>query len=387
MFVFHFSVLAFCLNILRTPYNAVVIAYERMSFYAYSSLVESGLKLVIIWILPLFAYDKLKFYAVLVCLVAVILLLWYYRYCRAHFPSCRYNRGFDRKLIREMMSFSGWNLFGGIADVGATQGTNMILNVFYGVTLNAALGLANQARSAVFSFVANLQVAANPQIVKSYSVGDVNYFRTLVYSISKYSFFLILLIALPLICNAEFVLDLWLVKIPPHTVQFLILVVILIIFDSLHGPLWTAMQANGDLKKYQIVISSLQLLGLPFTYFALYMGYPPESVIVVQIFLKIVVLVARLVYAQSKCGISIAQYMCRVVYPVGIVSTISIPIVAYLSFCMPNGFSKLFSTLLVSTVLIIFSGYYWGITVQERLFVHKEINKRIFKHTYHTNGK
>ncbi|MDU1889878.1 MAG: lipopolysaccharide biosynthesis protein [Dysgonomonas sp.] len=379
IFVFHFSVLTFCLNIFRTPYNAMVIAHEQMSFYAYSSLVESGLKLVIIWMLPLFAYDKLKFYAVLVFGVAVLLLLWYYCYCRIHFPSCRYNREGDRKLIREMMSFSGWNLFGGIADVGMTQGTNMILNVFYGVTLNAAFGLANQVRGAIFSFVANLQIAANPQIVKSYSVGDISYFKNLVYSVSKYSFFLILLIALPLICNAEFILDLWLVEIPPHTVQFLILITILIIFDSLHGPLWTAMQANGDLKMYQIVMSSLLILNLPLTYLVLYMGYRPEAVIVIQIFLKVVVLAARLLFAQNKCGISITQYICKVIYPVGRVSIITVPVVVYMSFHMTNGFFRLLSTLSVSTTLILCSTYFLGITAQERKLVRKKIDKLIFK--------
>lgn len=378
-FVFHISVLTFGINFLRTPYNAVVIANERMSFYAYSSLVESGLKLVIVWILSLFVYDKLKLYAILVLLVAILILIWYYCYIRMHFHSYRYSKRFDRKLIKEMMSFSGWNLLGGIADVGMSQGTNMILNIFYGVSLNAALGLTNQVKSVIFSFIANLQLAANPQIVKSYTRGDTVYFRKLFFSISKYSFYLILLVALPLLFNVDYVLNLWLVNPPPYMSNFLILVVVLLMLDSFHGPLWTTMQANGNLKQYQIVISSLLLLNIPLIYITLKMGFHPDSIIIVQIVINIIVLIVRLLYAKIRCGISIYQYIANVLRPVLVVSVAVIPLISCIAHNLANGLLKLVLVVLATIVIVVSSVYILGINRQERFLVKREFKKYLNK--------
>ena len=374
-FVFHCTILAFCLNLFRSLYNALVIAYEEMSFYAYTSLVEAGLKLIIVWMLPLFAFDKLKTYALLVLGVSLLLLVWYYFYCRKHFSVSKFSGNVDKKVMRNMAVFSSWSLFGGIADVGVSQGTNIILNIFHGVTLNAALGLANQIRSALFSFVANLQIAANPQIVKSYSMGDIKYFSKLVYSTSKFSYILLLLVTLPLFCNIEFILDLWLVKTPYYTANFLRLIIVLILFDSLHGPLWTAMQAYGKLKQYQIITNCLWFLSLPLTYIVLKLDYPPGSIIIVQIILKNIVFIARIYYACIKCRISSLQYVYQVIQPIFIISIISVPFTIIFSDFQESGWIRLFTTLLVSTFLIILLSYSYGITTQEKLFIKNEIKR------------
>lgn len=380
IFVFHFSVVTFCLNILRTPYNAAIIANERMSFYAYGTLVESGLKLLIVWLLLVFTYDKLKLYSIMICLVTCIIFFWYIWYCRKHFPLYRFNCKIDKNLIKEMSSFSGWNMFGGIADVGFSQGTNMILNIFHGVTLNAALGLANQVKTAIWSFVANLQIAANPQIVKSYAEGDMRHFTELIYSTSKYSYFLLLLISIPFLCNLDYVLYLWLVDVPAHTPTFLALTIILGLSETLHGPLWTGMQANGDLKQYQIVMSALLLLNLPFIYLVLYCSYPPEAVIVVQIILKVIVLIARLIYAKKRCNISLRVYTQMVIFPILLVTIVTVPIIYILAYRMEEGLFKLLCISMLSIIITTTAIYFCGINTKERQIVKDIVGKYLHRH-------
>ena len=380
IFVFHFSVVTFCLNILRTPYNAAIIANERMSFYAYGTLVESGLKLLIVWLLLVFTYDKLKLYSIMICLVTCIIFFWYIWYCRKHFPLYRFNCKIDKNLIKEMSSFSGWNMFGGIADVGFSQGTNMILNIFHGVTLNAALGLANQVKTAIWSFVANLQIAANPQIVKSYAEGDMRHFTELIYSTSKYSYFLLLLISIPFLCNLDYVLYLWLVDVPAHTPTFLALTIILGLSETLHGPLWTGMQANGDLKQYQIVMSALLLLNLPFIYLVLYCSYPPEAVIAVQIILKVIVLIARLIYAKKRCNISLRVYTQMVIFPILLVTIVTVPIIYILAYRMEEGLFKLLCISMLSIIITTTAIYFCGINTKERQIVKDIVGKYLHRH-------
>ena len=380
IFVFHFSVVTFCLNILRTPYNAAIIANERMSFYAYGTLVESGLKLLIVWLLLVFTYDKLKLYSIMICLVTCIIFFWYIWYCRKHFPLYRFNCKIDKNLIKEMSSFSGWNMFGGIADIGFSQGTNMILNIFHGVTLNAALGLANQVKTAIWSFVANLQIAANPQIVKSYAEGDMRHFTELIYSTSKYSYFLLLLISIPFLCNLDYVLYLWLVDVPAHTPTFLALTIILGLSETLHGPLWTGMQANGDLKQYQIVMSALLLLNLPFIYLVLYCSYPPEAVIVVQIILKVIVLIARLIYAKKRCNISLRVYTQMVIFPILLVTIVTVPIIYISAYRMEEGLFKLLCISMLSIIITTTAIYFCGINTKERQIVKDIVGKYLHRH-------
>ena len=378
--IYHIAIITTCFNIIRVPFNASIIANERMSFYAYGTLVESGLKLLIVWLLLVFTYDKLKLYSIMICLVTCIIFFWYIWYCRKHFPLYRFNCKIDKNLIKEMSSFSGWNMFGGIADIGFSQGTNMILNIFHGVTLNAALGLANQVKTAIWSFVANLQIAANPQIVKSYAEGDMRHFTELIYSTSKYSYFLLLLISIPFLCNLDYVLYLWLVDVPAHTPTFLALTIILGLSETLHGPLWTGMQANGDLKQYQIVMSALLLLNLPFIYLVLYCSYPPEAVIVVQIILKVIVLIARLIYAKKRCNISLRVYTQMVIFPILLVTIVTVPIIYILAYRMEEGLFKLLCIGMLSIIITTTAIYFCGINTKERQIVKDIVGKYLHRH-------
>lgn len=378
-FVYQVSLINLVVKIMRTPYNAMVIAYERMSFFAYTSIVESLLQLVVVWLLIFSPGDKLEIYSVFLCASAIIITFWYVLYCKKHFESSRLKWLLNKPLIKDMLSFTWWNMFGGFADMAFTQGTNVILNIFSGVTLNTAFGLANQIKAAVFSFVANLQLSANPQIIKSYAEQNIKYFTTLIYQVSKFSYFLMLIIAIPVIFNIDWILSIWLVVVPEHTSNFVVLIIILILFDSLQGPLWTAMQANGNIRNYQIVTSFTLLLNLPLAYIALYLGYPPESVIIVQILVKNLVMIVRILYARSMCFISIRKYIAEVILPIAIVSIICVPIIFTLCLFFDNGLIQTIVSTLTSCTLILITVYLLGINREERLLVKQTIKNKIFR--------
>ena len=374
--IYHIAIVTTCVNILRVPFNALIISYEKMNFYAYISIIEVFLKLIIVWFLSLFSFDKLILYSILLLLVNVAINIAYvvYGIKNCHVTLCLNT---DKKLLKEMTSFSGWNVFGAIADVGYKQGTNIILNIFYGVTLNAVMGITNQIRTSVYTFVSNFQVAANPQIIKSYAIKDIERFSLLVCGISKYSYYLMLLIAMPLILNMDFVLELWLRNPPEHSMNFAILILIFCLFDSLTGPLWTSMQASGKIKKYLLIISSSLLLNLPLTYIFLKFGYPPESMLVIQIFVNILTLIIRTFFIR-KVNIGFKKYFISVLIPIFLVSITSIQLPYFLGSKMSSGIIKFLCTGFASVVSIVTCIYLFGVSTDERIRI-KILLKSKFK--------
>lgn len=373
---FHISIITTCIQILRIPYNASIIAYERMSFYAYNSIIEAIVKLLIVWLLTLASFDKLVYYAFLLLVVAVVINISYIAYCRRNITTTRFILGKDVKALKKISIFSGWNLIESVADIGYTQGTNIILNMFYGVSLNAAMGIANQIKSAVYSFVRNLQSAANPQIVKSYAAEDYEHFRDLFFNISKYSYFLMFILAVPILLNIDYVLTLWLVNPPEYSNTFATLTIIFCCLDSLIGPLWTTMQANGNIRNYQIITNLIILLNVPFSYIALYMGFAPNSILIIQILLCIVSILVRLLMSRKYTGISIRSYLSNVIIPIGLVTIVSLPIPVIISL-YTNGFTRFLFTGICSMFTTLFAIYWVGIKSTERNLVKQFIKTKI----------
>ena len=243
--VYQLSVLTFCISIIRVPYNAGIIAYERMSFYAYISIVEVCLKLGMVILLQYLGSDKLILYALLMALTTGIVTFIYKLYCCKTFSVCRYHYFWDKHLYKELISFSGWSLFGSAANVGVQQGINILLNVFFGVVTNAALGIANQVSSAVSQLVGNFQTAFNPALVKSYASGDYSYFVRLIFQTSRFSYFLLFIIALPLYLCMPFVLKVWLDIVPEYTVVFCRWMLVFVLIDAVSAPLWIGCNYSG----------------------------------------------------------------------------------------------------------------------------------------------
>lgn len=305
------------------------------------------------------------------------MLLWYKIYADKRFSYCSSSLKYDKTYLKSMVSFSGWNLFGSIADLGYKQGTNIILNLFHGVTLNAAMGIATTVRSSIYSFITNIQVAANPQIIKSYTVGEYNYYSNLICRISKYSYYLMLFLAIPVIINIQYILQLWLGEAPEYSASLIVLGLIFCLIDCLHGPLWTSMQATGKIRNYQLLVSIILLLNIPFSYVALKIGYSPNSILVVQILISIITLIVRFVFSSKYAELNVGLYIKNVILPVTVVTIFSIPLPFYVATFFNDDWQQLLVTGAVSVILIIVIVLLIGVTKHERISILNMVLMRI----------
>lgn len=314
--VYQFSVFSFLLGIIQVPYNALIIARERMNVYAYVSILEVILKLIIVFLLVFFGSDKLITYAILTFVVSFIIRIVYQVYCRKHFQESKYKFEYDKEYYRELMSYSGWNLFGNIAAVARGQGINVVLNLFFGTVVNAAYGITLTVQGAVQSFVTNFQVAVNPQIIKNYAKGDLNAMQLLIFRSSKLSFFLFFILSFPIILNTEYILNLWLTVVPEHTVIFIQLAFVYLMIDSISYSLIIAVQATGKIKKYQMILGTFIFLNLPIAYLVLRLGGRPESVYYVLISVTFLTLVFRMFFVKNLLGFKPLVFMKNVILPI-----------------------------------------------------------------------
>ncbi len=313
MFVFQVSIAILVIELFKTCCLSLIISHERMSFFAYISIAESVLKLAIVFLLVIVGGDKLRAYSLLLLGVSLIILAGYIVYCRAKFPSVRFSLRGGGERIREIFSFTGWNTLASFADLCYMQGTNIVLNVFYGVAYNATMGITNQVKNALYSFSKNLQTASNPHLTKEFALGDYASFSKLAMMISVLSCQLLYLFGLPILINTELILDLWLVTVPPAGVQFIRLIIFFCMVDSLVGPLWVGMQAYGKIRNYQIIMSTGWLLSLPTMWLVLKHGGSAESVLMIQIIFNFILLTVRLGFAVKYCHISLGVYLRDVV--------------------------------------------------------------------------
>lgn len=279
--VFQFSVLTFAYGIMTLPYNAVIIAHEEMSVYAYIGILEVILKLIIVYLLTYFNYDKLKLYAILTFAVTVIVRVIYQIYCRRKYEECRLRFYWNRELFVQMLNFSGWNLIGSFSFVLRTYGSNMLLNIFFGPALNAAKGIASQLDNALNNFVTNFQTALNPQIIKSYAENDRDQTNNLIYRGGMFSFFLLFILTMPILYQMETVLKLWLNNVPDYTVIFAQLTLINTLINTITKPIIVLAQATGKVKMFQILQGGFYLLALPIIYLFLKLNSSPVSVMIV----------------------------------------------------------------------------------------------------------
>ena len=277
------SLLSFIINLVSVPYNACIIAHERMSAFAYISIMEAVLRLLVVYMLLVSPYDKLATYAVLLVVVALIIRMAYSLYCRKHFEESRYRFVYDKPLIKEMTGFAGWSFFGNGAYMLNVQGVDMLINIFFGVTLNAARGVATQVQNAVMQFVNNFTVAVNPQITKSYAAGDREYMNKLVCRGARFSYFLLFLFVVPIVCEADYILYLWLKIVPEHAPAFLRLALFGSLMMLLGNSMLTAISATGNIKRYQLWVTIVGCLVFPLTWVAFKLGFPPETTYVIFI--------------------------------------------------------------------------------------------------------
>jgi len=374
--VYQFTILTFCIQIIRVPYNASIIAYEKMSFYAYVGIIEVILKLLIVFLLLFFGWDKLKLYAVLTCGVTLIVLILYKLYCNKVFTTCRYNFFWDKSLYKKLMSFSGWSLFGSVANVGAQQGLNILLNIFFGVAINAAMGIANQVSSAVFGFVSNFQTAFNPQIVKSYAMNDRTYFMNLIFQSSKFSYYLLLLLSVPLLISTDFILQVWLTNVPEYTASFCRLIILFLLIDAISAPLWMSVQATGEIRNYQILMGGLILLNFPLAYLVLKLGFPPQSVLIVRLLINLITYFVRIFYLRNKINLPSGKYIREVILVVTLVTMLALPLPLLVDHYIA-GWSGLIATTFVALLSTGLCIYAVGLKKNEREVLNRLVMNKI----------
>lgn len=367
--VYQFSILTFAINLISVPYNASIIAHERMSAFAYISILEAIGKLVIAFLIVISPMDKLIFYAIQMCTVALIVRFTYGAYCKRHFEECTYHFIFDKDLLKRMFGFAGWNFIGTASVVLRDQGGNVVINLFCGPAVNAARGIAFQVNNAINGFVTNFMTALNPQITKSYAAGDRDYMMTLIYQGARLSFYMLLSLSLPVLVNTHYILELWLKIVPDHAVLFVQLVLVFAMSESISNPLITAMLATGKIRNYQLVVGGLQMMNLPVSYLLLHMGMFPEVVIVVAIAISQCCLAARLLMLRGMIGLSVRKYIKRVYINVLAVTVVA----AIIPFLLTNKLEESFlNFILLSLIALICTGitiYYIGCNKAERKFM------------------
>lgn len=380
--VYQFSIVSTILGVLQVPYNASVIAHEKMSFFAILGILEALLRLLVVFTLSVGEFDKLVQYGLLIAVMNFVLLAVRYVYCKREFGLLStYWLCVDKNLIKKMVGFFGWSLFGSVANIGKKQGLNMVINIFCGVGVNAAVGIADKVSVIVYQFVSSFQTAFQPQIVKSYSSNDFDYFHSLIIRGAKFSYYLLFLIFLPLVFNLEFVLKLWLVNVPQYTEVFCFWFLIYCLVDALSGSLWMSIQATGVIRNYQIIVSSIILLTLPISILALQWGAGPQSAAVVYAMVNLLSFIWRIFYLQNKIKLPAFTYIKKVVFPVFGTTFLSVVLPICLKKLILNPsdvWVNFFVLTTVSVLCVTCSVYFVGLTEGERKFIKGVVLKKIF---------
>ncbi len=382
--VYQLSILCFICKIIQTPYEAAIVAYEKFSFYAYYGIVEAILKLGILFLLLVIAYDKLISYSILHFCVIFLMLLVIVSYCHTKLDGIKLIAIKDKSIYRYIISFSAWTLFGSIAGLLESQGLNLLLNIFYGVALNAAVGIAGQVRAALSQFVNGFQQALNPQLVKTQSSGDKERQEELIYKSSKFSFFILFLLAFPIIANLQFILNLWIGKVPPYTVEICCLIIIASLFECLSSPLYTTISAIGNIKTYQIFIFIFRSQSLIIGYIICKIGSTPYAVFYVPCFVAIVLLLYRLMFIKKAICLSIKKYTKEIIYPIAKTIILIIIPVFWIKHNRNNDIS-LGIWIIESLFIVLYSflvTFYWGLKSSERTSILDYIKNKVCKSVY-----
>ena len=355
--VFHLSVFTFIVGIIQVPYNALLIAKEKMNVFAYMGIFEVFLKLVIVFLLRIIAFDHLIVYAGLYLFTTIIIRIAYKVYCSRNFAESRYVFYYDKPLFKKLLSFSGWTMFGSLSVVAKNQGINILLNIFFGTIINAAYGITMQVLSAVSIFLINLQLAFRPQIIINYANGNIKNFNNIVFQSSKFSYFLMLIIICPILLNIEFILKLWLTIVPDYVVMFVTLSLVGLLIDSVSEPLIISNQATGNIKWFQIIEGVLIIMNVPASYILLKLNSNPLTVFYVSIVLNCIALFVRI--ALVKKVIDVKQFFVITLFRVAVVSVIVFVVVYFLRINVGKSttlFEFILQSMIVffSTVMLIF---------------------------------
>lgn len=377
--LFQTSIISFFLSVCMVPYNAAVIAHERMSIYAAVGIYEVLFKLAIVIFVAYsnFVHDKLVVFAILQLVVGISIQAYYFAYTRKHFTECKAGPHFIKETFSEMFSFAGWNFIGCAAGILKGQGINMLLNLFYGTVINAAYGIATTVNNAVVGFAKNFMTALNPQITKSYASNEQEYLFSLINRGSRFSFYLILIFALPLMLETEFVLAKWLGDFPDYSAVFVRLFLVVSLVDIISNTLIIAQDATGEIKNYQIVVGGLLMMNFPCSWFFLKQGFNPDVVFVIAIIIGFLCLLARLLFLKKLIDLPIKRFVKEVLANIIMVSLVSTGFPLVLHLTMSEGWGRFIVVVLTCVVMTSITILFIGCTSSERNFIIKAIRSKL----------
>lgn len=378
--IYQASVLSAILGIIQTPYNASIVSHEHMHIYAYVGLGETFVKLAIVLCMLFYPYDRLAIWGFAFFAVQLGVSLIYRWYCIRHFDNCKFRpKVWDSKQFKSMLGFTGWNMFGTVAWTLKDQGASILLNIFGGPVFNAARGISSQVTGAVRNLIGGFQTAVNPQITKNYASGNKETTCRLLCKSSKISYFLMLIISVPILAEIDYILGIWLVEVPRMAALFTRLVILESLFDTLAGPMITSLMATGRIKWYQITVGSILLLNIPISYLLLRAGFHIATPLVVSIVFMLLGNASRIIFCRNMLGLSIRQYIRTVIGPIVVVSLLSaIPVTIIMS-SMEQGLARLAVNVAVCVTSVSLICFFIGLTKGERHFIINAVRPRLMR--------
>lgn len=381
--VYQASVLSTILGILQTPYHASIVSHEHMHIYAYVGLGESFGKLFLVLLLVVYPYDRLIFWGFILFVFQFLIAMIYRVYCIRQFPECKLHLNWDCSIFSSMLRFTGWNMFGTIAWLLKDQGVNILMNMFGGPVANAARGVSVQISGAVQGLTSGFQSAVNPQLTKRYVVNDSEATCRLLCESSKISYFLLFIVALPVMMEADFILKLWLVEVPPMASLFTRIILIESLFSTLGAPMVTSLMATGNIKWYQIVVGSSLLFIIPIAYILLKIGFPIETALIVSALFILLGDGLRVVFCKKQLDLSLRLFGIKVILPVISVTILSVILPLFIHYHLSEGWGRLILSTVVSCLVVSALIYTIGLNAIERNFIMTGFISRVKRIFYH----
>lgn len=375
--IYQFSLLSFVLEMISVPYSASVISHERMGTFAFVTIAKVLLNFCVALLLTVVTTDKLILYGILMFAISLSIQLMYYIYCTRNFPECRFLFSVKKHQLKEIFGFAGWSFLTTCASMLSSQGVSILMNMYFGVGVNAAQGVASQLKGTANAFARNFGTAISPQITKSYARGDKDYTRFLVCEGAKFEYLLLWVIALPLLLETDFVLSVWLKEVPQYAVPFVRLSLLYSLVDLLVGTSLTLNNATGQIRNYQLLISSAQLMILFASYVALKMGGTPILVYSISNIGYALIVVPRIVLNRKYCNITLSYWGKTVLLIVLVVTAVSLLPCIYVQSLMPESWTRFLLVAVLSTLLIALGTYLFALSMSQRTKVINYIKKKI----------
>lgn len=375
--IFQYVIASAFLNITQVPLNALIISHERMRIYAYLGVSDAMFKLLIAYLITISTFDKLITFGTLNLLVTVGIYIFYHLYCKYNFLEYTIAISREKKLYKEMLGYSAWNLLGSLAGMLKNQGINILINIFFGPVVNAANAIAYQVNNALINFSNNFTTALNPQIIKSYANNEHERMKSLIFRGGKFSFFLLMILSIPILLETNTILHLWLKNVPEYTIVLTRLVIILTLTESFAITISTSIQATGKIRNYLFFISGTHLLNFPLSYIFYNLGARPSAALTISIVLSFITIFIRLFFIRNLLSIEIREYLKKVLIPSFVVFILSILLPLGFYFNMDDNIKRLIIVIVSSITSSLLFIYFLGLNKGERTYITSMLKQKI----------